>query len=121
MNGKIYSVIISDAALQMLDSHIYFLAKVSQDAATKMMNQILHDIESLSQNPARYPVYDSQFIEPRYRKMLTSKRYLVLYEITDDAIYVDYIVDCRQDYEWLIRQITLSTSEKAHAAVANGV
>ena len=99
-----YEVIISDTALTMLDSHVDFLARVSPGAALKLMNKILDDIDALSENPQRFPSYDNQFmVETRYRKMLTSKRYLVLYEITDKTVYVDYIVDCRQDFDWLIR------------------
>ena len=26
----------------------------------------------------------------------------VLYQIQDDTVYVEYIVDCRKDYNWLI-------------------
>lgn len=27
--------------------------------------------------------------------------YLVLYQIRDDTVYIDYILDCRKDYNWL--------------------
>jgi len=99
-----YEVIISDAALAMLDSHIDFLARVSPSAATKLMSELLDKIASLSENPQRFPAYVNRFIiDNRYRKMPTAKRYLVIYEISDSTVFVDYIVDCRQDYEWLIR------------------
>lgn len=39
----------------------------------------------------------------KYHKMFVEKRYLILYQIKDRKVYVDYIVDCRQDYGWLIR------------------
>ena len=104
MDGTTYKVVISDAALSMLDSHIDFLARVNQKAAKELMNTVLNDMASLSENPQRYPSYESQFVPPnRYRKMLTSKRYLILYEIVDTNVNVDYIVDSRQDYEWLIQ------------------
>ena len=103
MSKKKYDVIISDAALSMLDSHVDFLARVNPNAAVKLMDEILGSIESLSENPERFPSYSNQFIpDSRYRKMLSSKRYLVLYEINNSTVFVDYIVDCRQDYEWLI-------------------
>ena len=35
--------------------------------------------------------------------MFVENRYMVLYQVKDNNIYVDYIVDCRQDYEWLIK------------------
>jgi len=88
----------------MLDSHVDFLAKVSKSAAMRMMDEILEDIASLSENPQRFPIYENPFIPvSRYRKMLSAKRYLVLYEVEDSTLAVDYIVDCRQDYEWLIQ------------------
>jgi len=97
-----YNVVISDAALAMLDSHVGFLARASKQAATNLMDAVLDDIASLSRFPERFPLFESTFIpDGRYRKMLSAKRYLILYEIDGNDVCVDYIVDCRQDYEWL--------------------
>ena len=102
--GIEYDIVVSDSALAMLDNHVDFLAKVNTNAATKMMNEILDDISSLSENPQRFPLYENPFIpDCRYRRMLSAKRYLVLYEVDISIVSVDYIVDCRQDYEWLIQ------------------
>ena len=98
-----YEVVVSDAALAMLDRHIEFLARVSTQAAEKLMDEVLGDIGSLSQFPERFPLFESEFIPyGRYRKMLSAKRYLVLYEVDMNDVCVDYIVDCRQEYEWLL-------------------
>jgi len=98
-----YEVIVSDAAYAMLDGHVVFLARVSSQAAVNLMDEILGDIESLSQFPERFPIFDNEFIpDGRYRKMLSAKRYLILYEIDLKTVYVDYIIDCRQDFEWLV-------------------
>jgi len=104
MNEKIdYNVTVSDAALSMLDSHIEFLARVSTQETESLMDEVLGDIESLSQFPERFPIFESEFIPyGRYRKMLSAKRYLILYEIDKNYVCVDYIIDCRQDYEWLL-------------------
>ena len=99
-----YKVSVSDAALAMLDAHVAFLARVSASAATKMMDEILDDMASLSRNPQRFPAYENSFIPyGRYRRMLSARRYLVLYEIDGTDVFVDYIVDCRQDFQWLIK------------------
>lgn len=104
MSNQRYDIIISDAALAMLDSHVDFLARVSRSAVVDLVNKILADIESLGDNPQRYPAYENQFIsDTPYRKMLSSKRYLIIYEVSECTVFVDYIVDCRQDYEWLLR------------------
>ncbi len=99
-----YKVVVSDAALAVLDSHAAFLARVNAKAAVKLMDEILSDMESLSEYPQRFPFYENQFIsDNRYRKMLSVKRYLILYEIDGESVFVDYIVDCRQNINWLIR------------------
>jgi len=95
-----YEIIISEDALSMLDYHAQFLAKVNQNAAIKLIDQILSDIETLSSLPERCPFYDNPFIpKDRYRMLLSCKRYLIIYEITKNTIFVDYIVDCRQNNE----------------------
>ena len=38
----------------------------------------------------------------KYRKYVVSKKYVVLYQIKDKTVYVDYIIDTRQDYTWLL-------------------
>jgi len=98
-----YNVTISDAALTMLDSHIGFLVRVSIQAALNLMDELMSDIGSLSKFPERFPIFDSEFIPyNRYRKMLSAKRYFIIYEIEGIDVSVDYIVDCRQDYDWLL-------------------
>lgn len=54
MEKKKYDIVISDAALVMLDSHMDFLARVSKKAALKAIDEILGDIESLSENSQRF-------------------------------------------------------------------
>lgn len=104
MEKTTYEVIVSDAALSMLDNHAAFLARVNAKAAAKLIDEVLNDMESLSENPQRFPSYENQFLsENRYRKMLSAKRYLILYEIDGESVFVDYIVDCRQNIDWLIR------------------
>ena len=67
------------------------------------MDVVLDDFASLSRFPERFLFFESTFIpDGRYRKMLSAKRYLLLYEIDGNDVYVDYIVDFRQDYEWLL-------------------
>jgi hypothetical protein len=40
--------------------------------------------------------------EHKYRKLLFEKRYLLIYQIKGNTVYVDAMVDCRQDYGWLL-------------------
>ena len=97
-------VIVSDRARQMLVGHVRFLAQKSPTAARKIKNDLLDAIRSLQQMPQRFPFLESEFIPPnKYHKMFVEKWYLILYQVKDQTVYVDYIVDCRQDYGWLVR------------------
>lgn len=103
-NNRTYHVIISDKAKRLLGAHIRFLAQVNHNAAVAKREQIVNALRSLSQMPERFPFFEADYIPPnRYHRMFVEKWYLVLYQIRDDTVYVDYILDCRQDYTWLLR------------------
>ena len=102
MEYEKYKVIISEKAKNMLASNIAFIAKVSADAATKQKKAVIDGIRSLEQMPKRYPFFNEEYIPPnKYRKMFIKKWYLILYQIQEDVVYVDYILDYRKDYQWL--------------------
>ena len=99
-----YKVIVSDRARQMLAGHVRFLAQKSSTATRRVKNDLMDAIRSLHQMPERFPFLPAEFIPPnKYHKMFIEKWYLILYQIKDQTVYVDYIVDCRQDYGWLVR------------------
>jgi len=100
---KKYEVIVSDKAKQMLGQHMRFLAELSEEAALRVTEEILRAIRSLEFMPERCPFIADRFLPPnRYRKMVVLKHYLLLYQVRDGTVYVDYLVDCRQDYRWLL-------------------
>ncbi len=100
--NKKYKVIVSDRAKSMLGTHMRFMAQASRDAAIAKKKELMTAIRSLSQMPQRFPFFEEMYITPnKYHKMFVEKWYLVLYQIQDDTVYVDYILDCRKDYSWL--------------------
>lgn len=101
--SKHYDVIISERAADMLIQHVRFIAKVSPEAADKLRTEIIEASRSLQRLPERnLELYDSMLPTNKYRKMIISKRYLLVYQIKAETVYIDYILDCRQDYQWLI-------------------
>lgn len=99
-----YRVIVSARAAQMLVSHAAFLAQVSPAAAERLTAGFQKAAASLEQMPQRCPWLKGDYI-PRnvYRFILFEKHYLLIFQIADDVVYADYVVDCRQDYGWLLR------------------
>ena len=101
--NKRYKVIVSDKAKRMLGTHILFLARVNKEAAASKKTEIMAAMRSLSQIPQRFPFFEEMYVPPnKYHKMFVQKWYLVLYQIQDDTVYVEYILDCRKDYNWLV-------------------
>lgn len=99
-----YKVLVSPKAKNMLDEHIDFLAQVNAASARNRKNEIMKSLRSLSDMPARFPLFESDYIKSgKYHKMYIEKWYLVLYQIMDDTVYVEYIIDCRENYSWLLR------------------
>lgn len=99
-----YRVVVSDRATQMLVSHVVFLAQSSPDAAERLTAAFEQAAKSLEEMPHRCPWLKGDYIPKNaYRYILFEKRYMLIFQIADDIVYADYVVDCRQDYGWLIR------------------
>lgn len=99
-----YHVIVSERAVQMLVSHAAFLAKASPKAAEKLTSEFEKAAHSLEVMPQRCPWLRGEYIPKNaYHFLLFEKRYMIIFQIADDIVYADYVVDCRQDYGWLIR------------------
>jgi hypothetical protein len=100
---KRFNVIISDRAVEMFVQHARFLTQVSPKAADKLRTDIIEAATALRKFSERGPwLVDPLFPANKYRKLLVDKRYLMVYQIKDETVYIDYVVDCRQNYGWLI-------------------
>ncbi len=103
LRNKQFTVIVSDEAAQMLMEHVRFLVQVSEEAARRLVMEFNVKIRSLEEFPERNPwLIDPMIPSRKYRKLLLAKHYLLVYEIGDTHVFVDAVVDCRQDYAWLL-------------------
>ena len=99
-----YRVIISERAKEMLATHIAFLARVNKPAAMKLRKRVVDEIRTLQEMPQLFPFFNEPYMPPnKYHKLYVENWYLVLYQIKDSTVYVDWVVDCRQDYQWLLK------------------
>jgi len=100
---NLYKVIFSDRAAEMLVQHVRYIAQVNLQAAENLRAEIIEDAKSLQSMPERNMWLTDQALPAnKYRKMLVCKRYLMVYQIKRDVVYIEYVVDCRQDYQWLL-------------------
>jgi hypothetical protein len=95
-----FAVLVSPQADRKLASHIHFLARVSEPAAGCLYDAYEEALGSLAENPFGYLRYEphSEIAAELHAKFL-AKRYRIVFEIRDDAVYVYDIQDCRQDID----------------------
>ena len=73
-------------------------------ASDAYQKELMEAMRSLAYSPNRFPFLNEPYIPcNKYHKMFVKNWYLILYQIEDDTVYVDYILDCRKEYNWLIR------------------
>lgn len=99
-----YEVRISPRAAQLLREHAMFLSNANQNSANKFIEEFQNVSASLSSMPYQAPILHSdEFQNEKYRKLLFFKHYLLIYQIKDNTVYIEYVLDCKQDYEWLLK------------------
>lgn len=101
--NKPYTIKITETAWEMLIFHARFLANVSVPAANRLIDNFVEITDSLAEMPERSPWLEHDAIPfQKYRKLLFGKHYIALYKIQENTVYVTAVMDCRQDYVWLL-------------------
>ena len=98
-----YTVVVQERAKDMLVEHARFLSQVSMSAANRLIDDFSAKASSLEYNPERCPWLNDPMVPSyKYRKLLFNKRYLLIFQVIDSTVTIDAMVDCRQDYGWLL-------------------
>lgn len=104
VQNKLYEVKVSEETQRGLGKIVSFVALNSIQAARALKKDIVAEISSLKIFPERTSFLEGEFIPfNKYHKLVVRRNYLILYQIKDDTVLVDYVIDCHQDYEWMIR------------------
>jgi len=94
---KVYTVIIDTAVNDRMSDHFEFLARVSESAAERLLDNLVADMHSLECMPFRNPVFNRPYLRSgKYRYMVSCERYLIVYQVVGDTVFVDDIQDSRQ-------------------------
>lgn len=96
-------IVVSERATQMLVTHSRFLAQVNEQAALNLIDDFQKQENSLETMPERSPRLEDPYLPSgKYYKLLMGKWYLLIYQIQNGIVYIDYVVDCRQNNQWLL-------------------
>ncbi len=103
MDEKVYDVEIRPRPAND-GEQVAFLAEFNTKQRNALCKCSKKGCEALAQLPKRVPELNDAYWPPhKYRKLLFPEHYLMVYHVAERKVYVDFIVDCRQDYQWLIR------------------
>ena len=98
MGDGTYKVIVSDRADRMLVAHMAFLGRVRKVAAKEKKRELMVAMRSLAHMPQRFPFFNAPYIPAnKYHKMFIKNWYQVLYQIQNDTVFIEYILDARTD------------------------
>ena len=101
-----YKVIIQTPAAEMLVEHACFLAQVSVSAAERLTSEFYAKSRTLEHMPERCPWLSGYSIpEKKYRKLIFENHYMLVFQISGNIVYVDAMVDCRSEYQWLLQDL----------------
>jgi len=100
---KKHSVTIQDPATEMLVQHARFLAQANESAAKLLTLEFINKAKTLETMPERCPWLSYPLIpKHKYRKLIFGKHYMLIFQVINESVYVDAMIDCRQDYIWLL-------------------
>ncbi len=98
MKQNEYIVNVSDRTAKMLASHAAFIAQVNRSAAQKFVVAFEEAAKSLRLMPHRCSWLQDEYLpKNKYRILVFENRYMIIFQIKDNTVYIEYILDCRQD------------------------
>lgn len=100
---KQFEIIIASKAQTDIAECVSFVLNVSKEAAINLMNNIYDSIETLKTFPERNPTFEMPKPFPFIiRKQIVDKRYVILYSIEGDNVFVYRIIDSRRNFDYLV-------------------
>jgi hypothetical protein len=92
-----YTVVVDPAVNDRMYEHFEFLARISESVAERLLDNLVEDMYSLEHLPYRNPVFTRPYLKSgKYRYIVSCERYLIVYQIVNDTVFVDDIQDSRQ-------------------------
>ncbi len=93
-----YEVIVSRRAEETLLLHVRFLSNVSIRAAKILRDAFKETIGKLSSNPFQsQEELDLNLPKGKYRRAILLRRYKVVFFVKGNNVFIDAVVDCRQE------------------------
>lgn len=92
-----YQIIVTDIAFSDIQQALFFLARVSPEAAKRLGATVKNAISSLQDFPFRFEEIDMPGKTGfSFRKAVIEGRYLLIYAIKGTTVVIERLIDARQ-------------------------
>ena len=92
-----YKITVSTKAREQLLHHTAFIAKVSKDAAKRLVASFKETTLSLEEMPKRCPWFNRDYIPyNKYRYCIFEKRYALIFQKKEDIVFEDTGIKARK-------------------------
>lgn len=97
-NTKKFKVILARRADGMLLKHLELLRRMGFAALKKFRDEFEYLLRCLGENPMQFSLEEELHLpEGAYRSALFANRYKAIFLVEGDSVYLDAILDCRQN------------------------
>ena len=103
---KKYRMVISPLAWDRVRRNQWVLDGFNPTYSNRVRRELSDTLREIRQNPYLFPLDESDGLpEKKYRRALFAKWYKIIYQVTENTIYVNTVVDCRMDPETIHREL----------------
>jgi len=93
--------ILRKAQADLLEIHSY-IGRERPSAARRVVDVLLHAIDTLSENPEKGPLARDERLRRRGFRFLSSNRYLIFYKTRQGGVRVYRVLHGKRDYRRLL-------------------
>lgn len=102
MKNTKYKIEFTEKALNMIKLHIQYLTLIDINIAKVFKEKIFSASKTLEVLPNRCPLLGISDMTDKYRKLIIDDKYILVYKVIENIVCIEYFLDCKQDYKWLL-------------------
>ena len=103
--GTYNLAILTPAQRELEEIAMVYLELVGEESARKIVNQILDALERLKRFPLSGAQPRDRYLKQAGYRLVVSGKYIAVYRLIDDTVYVYHIAHGATDYPKLLKEI----------------
>ena len=92
-----YTLVITEEFINMLYFTLSPMLNISRSYVNLIHAETLYYLEILKQFPDMFSIFEIPINNIYYKKIVLEKRYLIIYSIKSNSIYIHYFIDARRN------------------------